>query len=205
MPMVIAEVPSQSCPPHVRARNVEARRPSVVVHLPPRSENQVHRHVFDPRHVPREPHQRVEALARSYPHLLVRQGAEDQIGQRRAGRDIRGLDSSVLKVEEGQGIHAPKRNLHARYGENYKASRPRHAARSSGVAHSPSAPEPGERQATMTCSVVTMNATGPGAMKLPSSASARSHSGVVVAARSAAESSNQTMATPSQAGSRPRV
>ena len=195
--MVIAEVPSQSCPPHVRARNVEARRPSVVVHLPPRSENQVHRHVFDLCHRP--------SPARSYPHLPVRQGAEDQIGQRRAGLDIRGVDSSAPKVDEGQGIHALKRNLHARYGENYTASRPRHAARSSGVAHSPSAPEPGERQATMTCSVVTMNATGPGAMKLPSSASARSHSGVVVAARSAAESSNQTMATPSQAGSRPRV
>src|SRR6266478_5477033 len=127
-------------PPHVGARNVEARRPSVVEHLPSRNENEVHRHVVDPRHVPQEPHQRVEALARSYPHLLVRQRAEDQIGQRRAGRDIRGVDSSVLKVEEGQGIHTLKRNLHARSGENYKASRPRHAVRSSGVAHSPSAP-----------------------------------------------------------------
>src|SRR5207237_8714025 len=45
-----------------------------------------------------------------------------------------------MKGDEGQGIHALKRNLHARYGENYTASRPRHAARSSGVAHSPSAP-----------------------------------------------------------------
>jgi hypothetical protein len=34
---------------------------------------------------------------------------------------------------------------------------------------------------------------------------AQSHAAVVVAARSAAESSNQTMAMPSQAGSRPRL
>ena len=54
---------------HVPARNVHALRPVLVKNLGSRGDHQIDRDVLRSRHVPEQPHDRVEAVARALSHV----------------------------------------------------------------------------------------------------------------------------------------
>jgi len=57
-------------------------QPSSSTRLPPLTHDDVGHDVLGARDVPHDPRERVEILARAYPHLLVRETGEGALGER---------------------------------------------------------------------------------------------------------------------------
>src|SRR5215469_12334787 len=64
----------------VGARDLEAGRPAIVEYLLASAHDDVGHDVLGTRDVPHDPRERVEILARAYPHLLVRETGEGPVG-----------------------------------------------------------------------------------------------------------------------------
>jgi hypothetical protein len=95
--------------------HVEAERPAIIENLAAIRHHQVDDDVLDPRHVPQEPRQRVEALARARPHLAVRQPREDAVGVRPAPRDLCCVQAAVLDEKEAHRVHRSPPGLATAY------------------------------------------------------------------------------------------
>jgi hypothetical protein len=86
-------------------RHVHATHPLVIEDLISTGDDRIDRGIFGPRHVPEEPHERVEAGGRAQPHLVIVE-LEDTLDQRRAAAHVARVHGGVLAKEKGQKVHA---------------------------------------------------------------------------------------------------
>src|SRR5262249_47222253 len=86
-------------------RDVHALRPLIVQYLRTVGDDQIHRDVFGPCHVPQEPDQRVEVRGRTHAHVVIAQSAEDSFAVR--GTSANRVEASVLDEKELGGFHGP--------------------------------------------------------------------------------------------------
>src|SRR5262245_42296794 len=86
-------------------RHVHAARPLGVENLIRAGDDQVDRDVLSARHVPEEPHERVQSLAGPQTHLVVAELVEDHLRRERASAHLARVNRGVLAQEEGEEIH----------------------------------------------------------------------------------------------------
>src|SRR5262245_29187832 len=86
-------------------REIHPAHPFLVEDLVVPGDDQVHRDVLGPRHVPEQPHERVQSRARTRPHLLVAEPREDSLRGGRAPADVHRVYGGVLPQKEFDEVH----------------------------------------------------------------------------------------------------